>query len=177
MSRNTLIIILILVLIGYGATILYIGPAPPPVLKPEAKYTEPMGLSIRSLGEEISVPNETALIEKLEQFAEEDYQYFVATSVNYQKYWDTGAVITMKYQTPVNITWVITIEGLSPEIHHINVKQITAALSHDRESYSANWLLVYPDQKTPFQYPLEIPREQANELLDMIGVNPIPESS
>lgn len=83
MSRNALVIILILVLIGYGATILYIGPAPPPdnPSKPEAKYTVPMWLSIRSLGEEISVPNETALIEKLEQFAEEDPMCYVATWV------------------------------------------------------------------------------------------------
>lgn len=45
MSRNALVIILILVLIGYGATILYIGPAPPPdnPSKPEAKYTVPWG--------------------------------------------------------------------------------------------------------------------------------------
>ncbi|MDE2518674.1 MAG: hypothetical protein O0X93_00965 [Methanocorpusculum sp.] len=125
------------------------------------------------------VQSETALIEKLEQFAEEDYQYFVATSVNYQKYWDTGAVITMKYQTPMNLTWVLDwdIEGMNTEIHHINVKQITAALSHDRKAYPDDWLLVYLDSESHLQYPLEIPREQANELLDMIGVNPIPESS
>ena len=177
MSRNTLLIIVILVLIGYGATILYIGPASPPVLKPEAKYTEPMGLSIRSLGEEISVPNETALIEKLEQFAEEDPMCYVATWVHYQEYWDTGTAITMKYQTPVNLTWVLDwdIEGMSTETHHINVKQITAALSHDRDSYPDDWLLVYSD--TESQYPLEIPREQANQLLHKIGGNLVSEHS
>ena len=173
MSRNALIIIVILVLIGYGATILSTGLASPPVLKPEVKYTEPMGLSVRSLGEEISVPNETALIEKLEQFAEEDPMCYVATWVNFQKYRDTGALITMKYQTPVNLTWVLdwNIEGMNTEIHHINVRQITAALSYDRESYPDDWLIVYSD--ADYQYPLEIPREQADELLELIGKKPV----
>lgn len=75
----------------------------------------------------------------------------------------------MKYQTPVNLTWVLDwdIEGVSTEIHHINVTQITAALSHDRESYPNDWLVVYSD--TGYQYPLEIPREQANKLLELAG--------
>ena len=169
MSRNLLILLVVLILACYGATILYLGPAPPSEpLKPEVNITEPVGLSVVSLGEEISVPNETVLIKKLEQFAEEDPMCYVATWIGYQKYRDTGTVITMKYQTPVNITWVITIEGLAPETHHIPVRQITAALSHDRESYSDDWLLVYSD--TDYQYPLEIPREQADELLNLLGI-------
>lgn len=99
--------------------------------------------------------------------------YYVATYVEYQKYRDTGTLITMNYQTPVTLTWVITLAELPPEIHHINVTQITAALSHDREAYSANWIVVYLDSETYLQYPLEIPREQANELLELIGKKPI----
>ena len=173
MSRNAIIITLIIVFIGYGATILYLGPEPlSEPLKPEVNITEPMGLSVISLGEEISVPNETTLIKKLEQFAEENYPNWVATlSIGYQEYRDRGTVITMKYQTPINLTWVWAIGGISPDqisVHQISVQKISAALSHDHQSLHDDWVIVYAVNGDRF--PLEIPREQADELLNLLGI-------
>lgn len=179
MSRNLLILLVILALACYGATILYLGPAPPPdnLPKPEANYIEPMGLSVISFGKEISVPNKTALIEKIEQLAEDIYPNWVAIGyidpIPYQR---AGIAATVTYPASIELTWIVgeyINDTWVEKIHPIQVKEITAVIPAKPDSTSRPWVIVYPDQEHDFQFTLQMSVEPAEELRELIGLSPV----
>ena len=179
MSRNLLILLVVLILACYGATILYLGPAPPSEpLKPEVNITEPVGLSVVSLGEEIPVPNETVLIERIEQLAEENYPNWVAGGyVDPIPYRQEGIVITATYPSSLELRWIVPEYGDIPDtpvekIHPIRVKEITVVIPENTGSERRPWILVYPDQERNFQFTLQLSSGQADELRELIGQTP-----
>ncbi|MDE2443470.1 MAG: hypothetical protein O0X49_03710, partial [Methanocorpusculum sp.] len=142
------------------------------------------GLLVVSHGEEIIPEKGTAVVTKMKQIAEENFQYWLAIrTVNVADCRKQGVVITAQYNPPTEITWVdyygsmiigsetnVTVEKLMVTIPDNPNWETT--LSYFIVVYSPRWSEKY----LPNVYVLQMTVKQANELLELIGLDPIPES-
>ena len=136
-------------------------------------FTEVNGLSVISHGIHILPENETALLEKLEQYAEEDgFRNFVGIGgrVNIVDCKREGVVITMRYTTPKPMNWTERDGSKIP----IFAERITATIPDQKDSGRnlAYYLIVDQPGKQPGMATLTMPREQADELLKLAGCSP-----
>lgn len=108
MSRNFLILVVILVFACYGASLLYFGPAQQPEqLNPEQDFAKEPILSLSFISEEIHAQNKTVLIEKIEQLAEDNYSNLVAIGyVDPLPYLREGTVVTVTYPASIELIWI-----------------------------------------------------------------------
>ncbi|MCZ9313514.1 MAG: hypothetical protein O0V67_09045 [Methanocorpusculum sp.] len=142
------------------------------------------GLLVVSHGEEIIPEKGTAVVTKMKQIAEENFQYWLAIrTVNVADCRKQGVVITAQYNPPTEITWVdyygsmiigsetnVTVEKLMVTIPDNPNWETT--LSYFIVVYSPRWSEKYLSNV----YVLQMTVKQANELLELIGLDPIPES-
>jgi len=160
MSRSTLTLIIVTILC-FAAAIFGLSYA--------CVFTEVDGLSVISHGIYVIPKNETALIEKLEQYAEEDYRYFVACDgVNIADCKREGVVITMKYTTPQPLTWTDIAVGTQEQVF---AERITVTIPDQPDSSReiSYYVIVDKPGKQPGMITLQMPRDQANELLELAG--------
>lgn len=137
-------------------------------------FTELDGLSVISHGMYVAPPNETALIEQLEQYTEEDgYRNFVGIGgVNVADCKREGVVITMRYTTPKQLNWTERDGTIRP----IFAERITVTIPDQPDSGRklSYYIIVQTSEKRPdLQAYLQMPREQANKLRELIGKKPI----
>ncbi|MDE2444065.1 MAG: hypothetical protein O0X49_06740 [Methanocorpusculum sp.] len=136
-------------------------------------FTEVDGLSIISHGIHVIPPNETALIEKMEQYAEEDgFRNFVGSDgANVADCKREGVVITMRYTTPHLLNWTEQ-DGSKIQIF---AERITVTIPDQPDSgrKMSYYIIVDKPEKRLGMVTLQMPREQANELLKLAGLNPI----
>jgi hypothetical protein len=138
-------------------------------------YIETDGLSVVSHGIHIVPQNEAAVIEKMELLAEENYRYWLNTPQTcVVKNTFFGTVITMKYTEPIGITWTedLGIEGIPPTSIPVLVDRIIVVIPDNPNGDFR--LIVYrpspdPERYNQDRYILVMSREQANELLELIG--------
>ncbi|MDE2522900.1 MAG: hypothetical protein O0X93_07065 [Methanocorpusculum sp.] len=166
LDKSMKIVILILIVVSVAFVSLWVA----------SVYMDVDELSIVSHGIHVSPDNESALIEKMEQLAEESYRYWIntdRTGVNENKLF--GTVITIKYREPIGITWIedLGIAEISPRSIPVVVDKITAVIPDDPNGDFR--LIVYrpsldPERYNPDRYIFVISREQANELLKLAGL-------
>lgn len=135
-------------------------------------YTEVDGISIISHGMYIVPQNETALIEKMEQYAVEDYRYFVArdgTNVNRCKL--EGTVITVRYDTPLSLTWMMRIDTMKFE-EQVLIDTITVTLpDHPDSSKKLHTCIVVDGPELgKGLVTLDLPPEHEAELRELAGL-------
>lgn len=141
------------------------------------------GLSIISHQKEIIPENGTLVVRKMEQLAEDNLQNFLATidTGNIKDCKRYGTVVLMQYyNTPIELTWIDQ-GGYEPVSHTISVQKIIITIpdSNERQFGPRNLeyrVILYGSGNPKIQV-LGLPIHQANELLDMIGVGPVSESS
>ena len=169
MSRSTLPAIILTVLC-FAAALLGLSYA--------CVFAEVDGLSVISHGIHILPENEAALIEKLEQIAEENYHYWMGTDqMGVIENKISGTVITMTYRQPINLTWTDNPgrEGIPPRSIHAVVDTIIAVIPDDPKRDFR--LIVHrpspePGQHNPDRYIFVMPHEMADELRELIGQTP-----
>lgn len=136
-------------------------------------FTELDGLSVISHGMYVAPPNETALMEKMEQYAEEDgFRNFVGSDgVNIADCKREGVVITMRYTTPHLLIWTEQDGSKIP----VFAERITVTIPDQPDSGRkiSSYIIVDKPEKRLGMVTLQMPRKQANELLKLAGLNPI----
>lgn len=190
MPRTTLLPILCTV-ICFGAALVFLGTA--------AAVIETDGLSVVSHGLHIIPQHPAEVTEKMEEIMEENYRHspFQEPHRDEKDVFSTrlsGTVLTMQYAAPVNLTWSFFQNGEEyiwtlvnsasalavpcPGGNWIAADRIdilipdNAILEIKDVSYFA---LIYATER-PEPYRIAVGREQVNELLALIGMNPLPES-
>ncbi len=132
-------------------------------------FTEVDGLSVISHGIYVIPENETALMEKMEQYAEEDYRYFVACDgVNIADCKREGVVITMTYTTPQPLIWTDIAVGTQEQVFAERIT-VTIPDQPDSDRKISSYIIVDKPEKRLGMVTLQMPREQANELLKLAG--------
>ena len=160
MSRSTLPAI-ILTILCFAAALLGLSYA--------CVFTEVNGLSVISHGIHVFPQNETALIEKLEQYAAEDYRYFVATDgVNIADCKREGVVLTMRYTTPQPLIWTDIAAGTRKQVFAERIT-VTIPDTPDNGRELSYYVIVDKPGEQPGMLTFQMPREQADELLKLAG--------
>ncbi len=169
--------IMAICLIQYGS-ILYQTKA---LHSPHDTLTERFpGLSIISHQEEIIPENGTLVVKKIEQLAEKNLQNLLATIApgNIKDCRRYGTVVLMQYSTPIELTWIDR-GGYEPVIHTVDVQKIIITIPDgaDRRFGPSNLeyhVLLYGPGNPGIKV-LGLPIHQANELLELVGLDPVPE--
>ena len=190
MSRTTLLPILFTV-ICFGAALVFLGSA--------AAFIETDGLSVVSHGLHIIPQHPAEVTERIEKIMEENYRFspFQESNQGERDVVTTrlsGTVITLQYAVPVNLTWSFFQNGEEYIWTLVNTASAMAVPCPGGNRIAVERIdILIPDNVTPEikdvsyfalihttgrqePYRIAVEREQVNELLALIGMDPLPES-
>ncbi|MCZ0859695.1 hypothetical protein O0S10_00460 [Methanocorpusculum sp. MG] len=133
------------------------------------------GLTIVSHGVEITAENDTAVIDLIEHFIEENYgNYYALTSINTRDATLHGVALAIQYPNPHEFLWADYGRGYlvtTPiQVHKIVV---TIPDEPDWDKELANFVVVYGEDER-FCHAILLPAEHANKILTLLGIEKIP---
>lgn len=138
------------------------------------------GLSVVSHDLHVIPQNNAMVMEKLEKLAQDNYQHWIALDgVDYHRCKLFGTVITMRYETPKELTWVAEYsldkdDTLIQESKTVWAKQITVTIPDDPNSDLVDvsyYVLVYLDREATWPFVMSLSLDDVNDLLALLGMD------
>ena len=165
--------LLALCLIQYGNTLPPANNTSSP--SPLTWIPEKDGLAIVSHGVEVTAENDTAVINLIEHFIEENYGNFYAlTSINTRDAALHGVALAIQYPNPHELLWADYGRGfLVPTPIQVHKIVVTIPDEPDWDKELANFVVVYGED-TRFCHAILLPVEDANKILTLLGMEKIP---
>ena len=132
------------------------------------------GLSIVSHGNEITVDNETAVIELIEQFVQENYDYWFAMgSIQVREAAQNGVAIQIHYNPAREL---ICPPAYDRPNATVLIDRIYVTIPDQPDKRNKLYYYVSPVRDGDLDHTILLPIETANELLKLIGEDPIPQN-
>ena len=132
------------------------------------------GLSIVSHGNEIAVDNETAVIELIEQFVQENYDYWFAMgSIQVREAAQNGVAIQIHYNPAREL---ICPPAYDRPNATVLIDRIYVTIPDQPDKKNKLYYYVSPVRDGDLDHTILLPIETANELLKLIGEDPIPQN-
>lgn len=132
------------------------------------------GLSIVSHGNEITVDNETAVIELIEQFVQENYDYWFAMgSIQVREAAQNGVAIQIHYNPAREL---ICPPACDRPNATVLIDRIYVTIPDQPDKRNKLYYYVSPVRDGDLDHTILLPIETANELLKLIGEDPIPQN-
>ncbi|MDV0443475.1 hypothetical protein [Methanorbis rubei] len=146
---------------------------PDPSLSPLG-IPEKNGLSIVSHGVEITTENETALIELIEQFVQENYDNWYAMGyINKRDAAQHGVAIEIHYNPARELICPPLYEEFRPNAT-VMIDRIYVTIPDMPNKRNQLYYYVSPIRDGDLDHTIILPVEKANEILVLIGEDPIP---
>ncbi|MDU9376971.1 hypothetical protein McpSp1_16150 [Methanocorpusculaceae archaeon Sp1] len=132
------------------------------------------GLSIVSHGVEITTENETALIELIEQFVQENYDNWMALgNIQVREAAQHGVAIEIHYNSTRELICPPLYEDFRPNAT-VQIDRIYVTIPDIPSERNHLYYYVSPILDGELDHTIILPIEKANEILALIGEDPIP---